>query len=450
MKKILSIFLLCPGLCLALDSEASAIQDITIDTQQEIAHIEPSVQQETKPAEAVVQEVIKEIKEELAAQRKRRIRPWMKGSIASLLKKHGEKPVLNAVRACEKMWKLSDSLRISKGKLFKIALYIETKLRPQIKKGTYYFQKSRTKLARAIEYDRKSKLIFIHLNGHVGKGCHKKVTRSLIYHKIRPELVANLTFIDTNKGELDIIKKLKAQTGIAATYAITKHKEGKKKVQCVMQKFYNGGSLFGYLYSPGRLSKDEIMLVSRDLVEGLENIHKHNVIHRDLHGGNFILDLKEDPKTKKKRYFAVITDFGQAKSPEEAKIRAPHLQVPHRWNPPEAFWRKKSGIDPKASEVYSLGLSLYHLYFGSVPEWARKEDFDHMPKSKNQKVIFRKKLTDRLRKQLAVRKRGLGNDVHDQFAKIILSMCHPNQYQRPSTHEVRQKIENLLQIQGNY
>jgi serine/threonine protein kinase len=459
MKRILSVLLLCQGLYAAQDtkfldnqvdyptSEESETRDperIKQLLEEEQNHLEIQRQNE------LTAQVVQEIKDEVERRRKERIRPWMKGSVENVLQKFGEKPVLNAVQACEMMWKLRDSLGISRAKLFKIALYIETKFHPQLKKKAFYLEKSRSGLARAVEYDPKTKLTFIHLNGHVGTGCHKKVTRSIIYDKHNPELVANLTFMDPNKVELGVIRKLKNQPGIATTYAITKHKEGhkKKKVSCVMQKLYTGGSLYGYLYAPGRLTKNEIMLVSRDLAQGLETIHKHDFIHRDMHGGNFIVDLKVDPKTKKQRYYAVITDFGQALSPKEAKAKAPRIQVPHRWNAPEAFWRKKTNIDPKAAEVYALGITLYHLYFGTVPEWGRKEDFSPMPKSDKRKVIFRKRLARKIDRYINGRKQDLGDGVHDRFAKLVLSMCHPSQYHRPTAHEVRQQIDVLVKLQG--
>src|SRR5262245_25893336 len=73
--------------------------------------------------------------EELASQ----ARKWVTQSeLTKQIKKYGIKSLSRTVKSCESIWKFKNEIHLNTHQLFKIALFIETKLKQKIKKGHYY------------------------------------------------------------------------------------------------------------------------------------------------------------------------------------------------------------------------------------------------------------------------------------------------------------------------
>jgi serine/threonine protein kinase len=348
---------------------------------------------------------------------------------------------------------------MSKKELFAISLFIETKMKRHLEKGRYYIKKERSKVARTIEHDPKTKRTFIHLKGHgvpkLGQGWHKKVTLSIMYDLQSPELVANCVCTDNScNKEISILKKLKNKKGIVNTYAITQHKKrkGRQKVTSMIVKLYNGHSLHHYQLHPEELTKKQQIIVARDLLCGLEQLHKHDLIHRDMHAGNFLIDKSKDPETGKMNVSAAIIDLGQAKKNSKTKREAPMVQVPRRLNPPDAFNKMKHSIRTKTADIYALGCNLFHMYYHSQPQWSRKSRFLKIKHLSNKKRhLFKHNLAHRIHKHIKNRKARLEekrskgiNTKYDKFAQVILKMCHPKPYKRGTAHELRERLDRIL------
>lgn len=385
--------------------------------------------------------------------------------LLSAYKNHGLEPLDRALKASIKIWKLEENLGITKEELYKIALYIETKLFNKVEKGQLYIKREKgadSRLPRTVEYDPKTDQIFIHLKTHgvppIGSGWHKKCTRSIVYHTKHPELAANCVCLDDASKEIAFHKLLKGNEGLIHTYAVTEHikEKTKKKVTSLLLKFYNAGSLRHHQYSKHDLTRKEQVMVARDLLLGLESLHKHDLVHRDLHGNNILVDRKHDSETGQEKVTAAIIDFGQTKKTEETKQFAPEIQIPPRFNPPEAFKKEKARVSPKAADIYALGCNLYHLYYHIIPQWTEKGDFDKIGQMSNrEKQKFKKNLKRRMvryldrRKERLAEKKQQGIDTpYDLFAKVILKMCHPIAKKRGTARELRQELDSILEKIG--
>lgn len=77
--------------------------------------------------------------------------------------------------------------------------------------------------------------------------------------------------------------------------------ETKHAIYMIME-YAEGGELFDYIVSKGRLSEREAAFFYYQLIEGIEFLHKHKIAHRDIKPENLLLD--KDCKTIK------IVDFG--------------------------------------------------------------------------------------------------------------------------------------------
>ena len=49
---------------------------------------------------------------------------------------------------------------------------------------------------------------------------------------------------------------------------------------CILTEFLDGGCLFDYLRKPIELKLSTLMKFVRDICEGLNHLHNHNIVHR--------------------------------------------------------------------------------------------------------------------------------------------------------------------------
>jgi eukaryotic-like serine/threonine-protein kinase len=133
------------------------------------------------------------------------------------------------------------------------------------------------------------------------------------------------------------------------------------EVDFLTMEFLEGESLTERLRR-GHLSPQEARTIAQQLCAGLAEAHRNHVIHGDLKSNNVILTTAADGTIR-----AVITDFGLARRPQapdsapESAERAgtPEYMAPELWK----------GQEPSvASDIYALGIILYELASGRLPE----------------------------------------------------------------------------------
>ena len=97
----------------------------------------------------------------------------------------------------------------------------------------------------------------------------------------------------------------------------------------------------------------------RDLILGIEYLHAQGVVHRDIKPDNLL--LTEDDILK-------IVDFGVSEMFEKQSdmMTAKSAGSP-AFLPPELCVSRHGGISGKAADIWSMGVTLYCLYFGKVP-----------------------------------------------------------------------------------
>lgn len=122
----------------------------------------------------------------------------------------------------------------------------------------------------------------------------------------------------------------------------------------------------------GRLHERSIRLYIRDCLLGLEHLHAHGVIHRDVKGDNILVSAKVDPDDSrypavvdaamKGKAFVKLTDFGSCKEVLHGGVCETTVNVVGTvpYMSPEAVRGKFS----TASDVWALGITMIELASG--------------------------------------------------------------------------------------
>lgn len=149
-----------------------------------------------------------------------------------------------------------------------------------------------------------------------------------------------------------IIMKLVTHPNIMALYEVW---ENKSELYLVLE-YVDGGELFDYLVSHGKLSESEAVYYFKQIIEGVSYLHKFNICHRDLKPENLLLD-KKNKKIK-------IADFGMAALEVSDKLLQTSCGSPHYASPEIVTGKKYHG---SSSDVWSCGIILFALLCGHLP-----------------------------------------------------------------------------------
>jgi serine/threonine protein kinase len=135
----------------------------------------------------------------------------------------------------------------------------------------------------------------------------------------------------------------------------------------LMMEFLEGESLATRLERQGRIPLADALEIVNQVAEALEAVHRKDIVHRDLKPDNlFLLADDKYPRGLKVK----ILDFGIAKLLGE-QTQSPKTQTgmvigTPAYMSPEQCKGGAGGID-RRSDIYALGVILFHMVCGRVP-----------------------------------------------------------------------------------
>lgn len=102
------------------------------------------------------------------------------------------------------------------------------------------------------------------------------------------------------------------------------------------------------------LSLDTIVTYIKQIAEALEYAHDHNIVHRDIKPGNFLIGSRGE---------LLLSDFGIATITHSVRTSQQDVIGTPQYMPPEQ-WQGKAR---RASDQYALGIVVYQWLCGAVP-----------------------------------------------------------------------------------
>ena len=232
-------------------------------------------------------------------------------------------------------------------------------------------------------------------------------------------LLANLVDSDVLRmfnAEADVMAKLSPHPSILTVHAASISADGRPYLvmeYCpspLIRRDENGVS--------ERVAVDRALHVAIKMASALETAHRAGVLHRDIKPSNILLTAFGAP---------VLGDFGIATSlvsSHHEEVFA--MSVP--WSAPEVLNEATTGT--VASEVWSLGATIYTLLAGHAP-------FEKADKSENSRQKQRMRI-------IKERPRGLPADIPEAVQKVLMTaMAKSPELRYPSMIAFARELQQL-------
>jgi serine/threonine protein kinase len=180
--------------------------------------------------------------------------------------------------------------------------------------------------------------------------------------------------------------------------------------------YYDSGDLRHYISNDFyNIKWVEKLNILEKIAIGLINIHRLDIVHRDLHSGNIFFD-------KSKYNDTYIGDLGISKSATESANNSNEIYGIIPYMAPEIFKRQKY---IKASDMYSFGIIMWELMTGRRPFWNRNYDIG---------LII--DICDGLRPPIVT-------NAPEGYIELMKECWHSDPDKRPTAFNINSKICNM-------
>jgi predicted Ser/Thr protein kinase len=174
----------------------------------------------------------------------------------------------------------------------------------------------------------------------------------IVAMKILPgELAYTRTFMQRFEREIETLRRLR-HPNIVQMYDVGEVEE----LRFYCMEYVDGGSVEKRLEVEGRLPLADAVDVAYQMAEALEYAHAQGIVHRDIKPANILLARDRTAK---------LTDFGVAKVMEatQATVTSGIVGTIEYLAPEQAT----GGAITPATDIYSLGVTLYEMVTGRPP-----------------------------------------------------------------------------------
>ena len=186
--------------------------------------------------------------------------------------------------------------------------------------------------------------------GKVNLGMHKLTGAMVAIKSINKEFLTDENSKKKVMQEFSILKLLNYQSVIKLYETF----ESKKHILFVIE-LCAGGDLLNYVRRRRKLTENVAKYIFKQLILGLRHCHSRGILHRDIKLDNILLNAKGDIK---------ICDFGVSKIVNKGETMTEQCGTP-AYIAPEIL--RDKGYEGFAVDIWSAGVALYAMLYGTVP-----------------------------------------------------------------------------------
>ena len=187
----------------------------------------------------------------------------------------------------------------------------------------------------------------------VYRGTHLGLGIPVAVKILRAQAAAVPELVDAFRQEARAIARLDDEN-VLKVYDVV----DQGRLHCMVMELLEGESVLDMITGQERLRVIDTLRVLRQAALGLSAAHAQGIVHRDVKPGNFVVLSNGTVK---------LVDFGLA---VEQRATGTRVGTPH-YMAPETCATGESG---PASDIYSLGVSLYHMLVGQPPHAGATRD----------------------------------------------------------------------------
>ena len=217
-----------------------------------------------------------------------------------------------------------------------------------------------------------------------------------------------------NKYHEIINQKTLHHTNISQILAFYKIEENSYFSVSEFGKFGNVDNFLHKFLKRSYLSETFINYLSKPILEALNYMHKRKIFHMDVKKGNIVLDAEINPKLIDFSSCIPFSDYAPDKKIKLGKIGT------GRYMAPELLGNKEIEIKyGDKMDVYSFGVTIYNLAFGSYPyglSSVKGDDYDQINeklKNANLEIPSGFEVSDKFKNFL---KKVLELDYNDRYS----------------------------------
>ncbi|WP_340200838.1 protein kinase domain-containing protein [Ascidiimonas sp. W6] len=165
----------------------------------------------------------------------------------------------------------------------------------------------------------------------------------------------NKDFLEFKERFLKEAKTLQKLDGVHQVVNVIDYFEEHNTAYMVME-FVEGKTLKEKVTEKGSLTEQQAVKYMRQITKGLHEIHKLQIIHRDIKPDNIIINTKDE---------AVLIDFGTAKGFISEKSATHSMIFTPNYASPEQY-SQRTKIGPY-TDIFALGGTFYYCLTGNAP-----------------------------------------------------------------------------------